>query len=95
MRIALGVVAGQNDVTIVLLGPGAHLLDVDTDDLVDGDDIAKFRESLRRLSIPFHVEQSAIPDNGDEWNAEGHPVIPVTPHDIARLVGEARRVIVF
>ncbi len=95
MRIALGVVAGQNDVTIVLLGPAAHLLDADTDDLVDGDDIAKFRENLRRLGIPFHVEQSAIPSNGAEWNAEGHPVIPVTPDEIAGLVGETRRFIVF
>jgi hypothetical protein len=40
MRIGVGVVAGENDVTFVLRGPAVHLLDADTDDLVDGDDIA-------------------------------------------------------
>ena len=41
MRIALGVVAGENEVDIVLAGAGAHLLDEDTDELVDGDDIGR------------------------------------------------------
>src|SRR5215467_14231319 len=77
MRIALGVVAGENAVDIVLAGPAAHLLDDDTDDLVDGDDIVKYRASLKKLGIPFHVESSAVPaDPG--WNAEGHAVIPTT-----------------
>ena len=39
MRIALGIVAGDNPVSIVLSGPAVHLLDDETDDLVDGDDI--------------------------------------------------------
>jgi len=33
MRIGLGVVAGENDVTFVLLGAGVHLLDEDTDEI--------------------------------------------------------------
>ena len=95
MRIALGVVAGENDVTIVLTGPAAHLLDADTDDLVDGDDIAKFRGNLKTLGVPFHVERSAIPSNGKEWNEERHPVIPVSSEEIADLVSRSRRVLVF
>ena len=55
MRIGLGIVAGENDVVFVLLGAGAHLLDEDTDELVDGDDIAKFRANLKSLGVPFHV----------------------------------------
>ena len=94
MRIALGVVAGENTVDIVLAGPGAHLLDEDTDDLVDGDDILKYRASLKKLGIPFHVEQSAIPAD-PEWNAEGHTVIPTTAEGIATLVGRASRFIIF
>lgn len=94
MRIALGVVAGENEVTIVLTGPAVHLLDADTDDLVDGDDIAKFRESLKRLGIPFHVEGAAIPPGAD-WNEEHHPVVPISREDIAALVGEAQRFIIF
>ncbi len=95
MRIALGVVAGENEATIVLTGPAVHLLDADTDDLVDGDDIAKFRETLKRLGIPFHIEKSALPGDGTVWNAEGHPVVPVSPDEIAALVGKATRFIVF
>src|SRR2546423_3024947 len=77
MRIGLGIVSGENDVIFVLTGPAAHLLDADTDDLVDGDDIAKFRANLRALGIPFHVEAGAAPDAGD-WNADGHTVLTVT-----------------
>jgi hypothetical protein len=93
MRIGVGIVAGENEVTFVLAGPAAHLLDADTDDLVDGDDVAKFRQSLRSLGVPFHVEASAIP--GADWNEDGHEVIPVTADQIASLVREARRALVF
>lgn len=94
MRIGVGIVAGENEVTFVLAGPAVHLLDADTDDLVDGDDIAKFRESLQRLGVPFHVEASAVPAGGD-WNADGHTVVPVTRERIADLVRAARRFIAF
>ena len=94
MRIALGVVAGENEVDIVLAGPAVHLLDEDTDDLVDGDDIAKYRASLRTLGVPFHVEASALP-TGPGWNAEAHAGIPAHAADIAALVSKASRFIVF
>jgi hypothetical protein len=93
MRIGVGIVAGENAVTFVLTGPAAHLLDADTDELVDGDDIAKFRASLRALGVPFHVEASAIPEA--DWNADGHEVIPVSPDEIAGLLRGARRSLVF
>jgi hypothetical protein len=93
MRIGVGIVAGENAVTFVLTGPAAHLLDADTDELVDGDDVAKFRASLRTLGVPFHVEAAAMPDR--DWNEEGHEVIPVTTDQIAALVRGARRSLVF
>ncbi len=94
MRIGLGVVAGENDVTFVLTGPAAHLLDADTDDLVDGDDIAKFRANLKALGIPFHVEADSIPSDAG-WNTDGHEVIAVTPGRIAELMRRSRRALVF
>ena len=94
MRIGLGVVAGENDVTFVLTGPGVHLLDADTDELVDGDDIARFRANLRALGIPFHVEADAIPSDTD-WNADRHEVIPITRERIAELVRQGRRFLAF
>lgn len=94
MRIALGVVAGENEVAIVLTAGAVHLLDDDTDDLVDGDDIARYRASLRKLDVPFHVETGAVP-SPDGWNAEGHRIVPVTPEAIARLAAAAGRFMVF
>ena len=94
MRIGLGIVSGENDVTFVLIGPAAHLLDEDTDALVDGDDIAKFRGSLRALGIPFHVEADAMPQAAD-WNADDHPVVAVSRDEIAELLGRGRRFVVF
>ncbi len=94
MRIGLGVVSGENEVTFILAGPAAHLLDADTDDLVDGDDIAKFRANLRALGIPFHVEAEAIPPDPD-WNADGHEVVPLTRERIAALLRQGRRCLVF
>jgi hypothetical protein len=94
IRIGLGITAGDNAVLVVLTGPAAHLLDGETDDLVDGDDIAKFRATLKELGVPFHVEKTAIPDDPD-WNAEGHEVIPVTRERIAELVRQGRRFLVF
>jgi hypothetical protein len=94
MRIGVGVVAGDNAVTFVLTGGAVHLLDDDTDPLVDGDDVARFRATLREMAIPFHVEASAVPADPD-WNADRHPVVPVTPAEIADLVRAARRVIAF
>ena len=94
MRIALGMVAGDNEVALVLAGPASHLLDEDPDDLVDGDDVAKVRASLKKLGVPFHVESAALPaDPG--WNAEGHSVVPIEPAGVAALIARASRFIVF
>ena len=94
MRIGLGILSGENEVTFVLTGPGVHLLDEDTDDLIDGDDIAKFRSNIRSLGIPFHVEAGARPADAG-WNPDRHPVIEVTAGQIADLVRASRRVLVF
>jgi hypothetical protein len=94
MRIGVGIVAGENEVTFVLTGPAVHLLDEDTDALVDGDDVAKFRASLRALGVPFHVEDTAIPSDPD-WNPERHPVVPVSRDRIAALVAAGRRILAF
>ena len=93
MRIALGIVAGDNEVRVVLTGPAVHLLDEDTDDLVDGDDIAKFRAALKKLGVTFHVE-GALP-TAPGWNADGHPVVAVSRAQIAALVPRATRYLVF
>jgi hypothetical protein len=44
--------------------------------------------------VPFHVEVDAVPADAT-WNAEGHAVVRVTRDEIAALVGQGRRVLVF
>ena len=94
MRIGLGVVAGDRAATFVLAGPGAHLLDADTDGLVDGDDIARFRTELKKLGVPLHVDRAGVPVAAD-WNAEGHPVVLVSPPELAALLDAGARFLVF
>lgn len=94
IRIALGIAAGETPVRVVLLGEAIHLLDDDTDDLVDGDDIAKFRTSLRSLEVPIHVEAGAIPSD-PTWNPDAFPVAPLTPGDLAALISRSARFLVF
>ena len=94
MRIGLGIVAGENEVSFVLRGPAAHLLDADTDELADGDDIAKFRGNLKRLDIPFLLEEADVPPDPD-WNADGHPLRRIGRADLVALVRHARQVMVF
>ena len=94
MRIGLGIVAGENEVVFVLRGPAVELLAEDTDELVDGDDIARFRANLKALGVPFHIEAGGVPTD-PTWNAEHHRIVPVTREEIARLVGRGRRVLVF
>src|SRR5438876_4270873 len=94
MRIALGIVAGETHLDVVLTCPAVHLLDEETDDLVDGDDIAKFRASLKKLGIPFLVEAGAAPAD-PSWNADGHPVRSITAEEIAALLPRAERFVIF
>ena len=94
LRIALGIAAGDTPVTIVLLGPAVHLLDEEPDDLVDGDDIARFRASLRGLDVAVQASAEAMPAD-PAWNPDGLPVVPATPAGLAALVSSAARVLVF
>lgn len=94
MRIGTGIVAGETQVAFVLTGAGVHLLDEDTDALVDGDEIARFRGTLRDLGVAFQVEATAVPAD-PTWNADKHPVVPVSRDRIGALLGAAGRILVF
>ena len=94
VRIALGIIAGENDVVIVLLGPAAKILDSEVEEYVDGEDILKHVATLKKLGQTFHVEGDAIPGNGS-WNATGVEVVPIDRTKLAGLIAASRRVLVF
>jgi hypothetical protein len=56
LRIALGLVAGEHQTTVVLLGEAVRLIWEDTDDVIDVDILEKYLPSIEQLDIPFIVE---------------------------------------
>jgi hypothetical protein len=94
VRIALGILAGENAVIIALLGVGAKVLDADVEDYVDGEDLVKHLGTLRKLDQAFHVEWSAIrSDSG--WNPLRLEVVPIDRADLAGLLAGSRRALLF
>jgi hypothetical protein len=94
VRIALGLLAGDTELVLVLLEPGAKVLDAAVEDYVDGEDTLRHLATLRRLGQRVHVERSAIrPDAA--WNPAGLDVIPIERADLARLLARSRRALIF
>src|SRR4029077_20990983 len=56
LRIALGLCAGDHEMTVVLLGRAPLLLMQDTEKIVDDDILEKYLPSLKQLSIPFTAD---------------------------------------
>lgn len=53
LRIALGLVAGSHNTTVILIGEAVRLLTDDTDDIIDLDILEKYLPSIEQLNIPF------------------------------------------
>ena len=88
VRIALGILAGENAVTIALLGAGAKVLDADVEDYVDGEDLLRHLGTLKKLGQAFHVERSAMrSDRG--WNPLGLELVPIDRAELAGLLAGA------
>lgn len=56
LRIALGLVAGTHDTTVVLLNDAVRLLSEDLDDVIDMDILEKYLPSIEHLQIPFILQ---------------------------------------
>lgn len=59
LRIALGLVAGSHQTTVILLGEAFRLLGEDTDDIIDVDILEKYLPSIAQLKIPFILQCAA------------------------------------
>jgi sulfur relay (sulfurtransferase) DsrF/TusC family protein len=94
VRIALGILAGENAVDIVLLGAGAKALDVDVEDYVDGEDLYRHLSTLKKLGQRFHVERSAIRSDAG-WNPLRLEVVPIDRADLVGLLAGSRRTLAF
>jgi len=56
LRIALGLVAGTHETTVVLLNEAVRLLSEDLDDVIDMDILEKYLPSIEQLEIPFILQ---------------------------------------
>jgi len=94
IRIALGIIAGENDVTIALLGAAVKILDPDVEEYVDGEDIAKHVATLRKLGQSFYVERDAGPA-ARQAAPDGLALVPFTRDELPGLIAKSNRVLVF
>jgi hypothetical protein len=91
LRIALGLAAGDHDVTVVLLGDAPILLTDDTDDIIDVEILEKYLPSFKQLAIPF-----IIMTNGSSMTFQpGFSVHTQSPQEIQRLITTAQHTLVF
>ena len=91
LRIALGLSAGDHEMTVVLLGRAPILLMQDTEKIVDVDILEKYLPSFKQLSIPFIVEPGTAMD---AWS-DNFSVTTRTADEIRQLVQSADRSLIF
>ncbi len=92
LRIALGLAAGDNPITVILLGQAVQLLAEETDDLVDVEILEKYLPSFQHLAIPFLL----LPPEGSSPDIQDGFAVTIGSNDaVHRTLAEAERVLVF
>jgi hypothetical protein len=92
LRMAMGLGTGRRTLKVVLMGPAAQVLGPDVDDLVDGEMIENHLDVFADWGTPFYVGEGAEVDDLDDAPVK---VEPVDTPGLARLMAEARQVMVF
>ena len=60
LRIALGLVSGSHNTTVILLGEAVRLLWEERDDIVDVDILETYLPSIADLEVPFILPSSIV-----------------------------------
>jgi len=91
LRIALGLYAGDHEISVILLGRAPLLLMKDTGEIVDVDILEKYLPSFKQLSIPFIVELgTAMGAASDDFF-----ITTRTADEIRQFVRTAERSLIF
>ncbi|MEW6682241.1 MAG: DsrE family protein [Nitrospirota bacterium] len=94
IRIALGLGSGSHTVSVVLRGPAVALLFPEAEDSACAEEVEKYLPSLAEALEPgFYVERAAL--KGRDAGDSDYRIVPVDPPDIAKLIGQADRFVVF
>jgi hypothetical protein len=92
LRIALGLAAGDNQVSVALIGEAARLIGEERDDIVDVDILDKYLPSFQHLGIPILV----VPTEGTTPEVEeGFTTTIGTCASVADLLARVDRTLVF
>ena len=92
LRIALGLAAGENPITVILMGPAVSLLAEESDDIIDVEILEKYLPSFEHLQIPFILvsPSGSLPELQD-----GFAVTVGSIKSAHQAMTEADRVLVF
>jgi len=93
LRIALGLLSGENQAEVILLGKAVSILFEDPEDFKDGEVIEKFLPSLKDWLKTFYVERSAL--NGLQPTDSDYSMTAVSLDEVADLMIRADRFIIF
>ena len=92
LRIALGLAAGENPITVILIGQAVHLLAEEMEDIVDVEILEKYLPSFQHLAIPFVL---ILPDGPRPDLQDGFTVTIGSENSAQLAIAEAARVLVF
>ncbi len=92
LRIALGLAAGEHDVTVVLENEASRLLAKDADDVVDVEILEKYMPSFKQLGIPFVM---TAPQSHDIPLQDGFSLRHENNAGVRRLLQSATHTLVF
>jgi hypothetical protein len=84
--------AGENPITVILMGPAVHLLAEDSDEIVDLEILEKYLPSFEHLQIPFLLVYTSDPRPDIQ---EGFAVTVGTVESARHAMAAADRVLVF
>jgi hypothetical protein len=92
LRIALGLAAGENPITVILIGDAMRLLAEETEDILDVEILEKYLPSFQHLGIPFIL----IPHADTPPDLQDGFAVTVGSFEAARqTMTKADRVLVF
>jgi sulfur relay (sulfurtransferase) DsrF/TusC family protein len=93
VRIALGLLSGDHQVRVILMGKAPLLLGETAEDLVDGEDLEKYLPPFKDLDQTFYVDSATY----QRLKLEDcdYSVSPVTPQEIADMIAKADRHLIF
>ncbi len=92
LRIALGLAAGENPITVILIGQAVQLLAEEAEDIVDVEILEKYLPSFQHLAIPFVLMYPAGPRPELQ---DGFAITIGSDDSAQRAIAEADRVLIF